>query len=207
MSNNKKVAIPKANHFFRINKIAFYGSADISETDPVYKAAYEAAKHVAKRGKTVINGGGPGVMEAATKGAKAGGGKTLVVTFYPENLPEFEGRADQNVADKEIKTANYIERMFSLMDNADLFVCFQGGTGTLSEWSTAWLLAHLYYGNHKPLILYGEFWREFMDVVHKHFLIGYKEAQVYRIVSNLDEFKIALRIFEEEMTARRLKFT
>lgn len=205
MSNNKKVVVPKANHFFKINKIAFYGSADLGETDPVYEAAYETAKHVAKRGKIVINGGGPGVMEAATKGAKAGGGKTLVVTFYPENLPEFEGRADQNVADKEIKTANYIERMFGLMDNADLFVCFKGGTGTLSEWATAWLLAHLYYGNHKPLILYGEFWHEFMDVVHKHFMIGYKEAQVYRIVNNLEEFKIALRIFEEEMSARRLK--
>lgn len=205
MSNNKKVSVPKANHFFKINKIAFYGSADLSETDPIYEAAYEAAKHAAKRGKTVINGGGPGVMEAATKGAKAGGGKTLVVTFYPENLPEFEGRADQNVADKEIKTANYIERMFGLMDNADLFVCFKGGTGTLSEWATAWLLAHLYYGNHKPLILYGEFWHEFMEVVHKHFMIGYKEAQVYRIVNNLEEFKIALRIFEEEMSARRLK--
>jgi len=203
--SNKKVSIPKANHFYKINKIAFYGSADISETDPAYKATYEAAKYVAKKGKTVINGGGPGVMEAATKGAKAGKGKTLVVTFYPENLPEFEGRAEQNVADKEIKTANYIERMFNLMDNADLFVCFKGGTGTLSEWATAWLLAHLYYGNHKPLILYGEFWHEFMDVVHKHFLIGYKEAQVYRIVNSLEEFKIALRIFEEEMSARRLK--
>ncbi len=205
--SNKKVSIPKANHFYRINKIAFYGSADLSETDPIYEAAYEAAKYVAKKGKTVINGGGPGVMEAATKGAKAGKGKTLVVTFYPENLPEFEGRAEQNVADKEIKTANYIERMFSLMDNADLFVCFKGGTGTLSEWATAWLLAHLYYGNHKPLILYGDFWHEFMDVVHKHFLIGYKEAQVYRIVNSLEEFKIALRIFEEEMSARRLKLT
>lgn len=203
--SNKKVSIPKANHFYKINKIAFYGSADISENDPAYKATYEAAKYVAKKGKTVINGGGPGVMEAATKGAKAGKGKTLVVTFYPENLPEFEGRAEQNVADKEIKTANYIERMFNLMDNADLFVCFKGGTGTLSEWATAWLLAHLYYGNHKPLILYGEFWHEFMDVVHKHFLIGYKEAQVYRIVNSLEEFKIALRIFEEEMSARRLK--
>lgn len=205
--SNKKISVPKANHFYKINKIAFYGSADISESDPVYKATYDAARYVAKKGKTVINGGGPGVMEAATKGAKAGGGKTLVVTFYPENLPEFEGRADQNVADKEIKTANYIERMFNLMDNADLFVCFKGGTGTLSEWATAWLLAHLYYGNHKPLILYGDFWHEFMDVVHKHFLIGYKEAQVYRIVNSLEEFKIALRIFEEEMSARRLKLS
>ncbi|AKM81140.1 MAG: hypothetical protein UT13_C0001G0179 [Candidatus Pacebacteria bacterium GW2011_GWF2_38_9] len=205
MSNNKKITIPKSNRLCKINKIAFYGSADLNESDHEYAEAFAAAKHAAKRGKVIVNGGGPGIMEASTRGAKAGGGKTLVVTFYPEDLPEFEGRAEQNIADKEIRTANYIERMFGLMDNADLFVCFKGGTGTLSEWATAWLLAHLYYGNHKPLILYGEFWHEFMDVVHKNFMIGYKEAKVYRIVSNLEEFKVALRIFEEEMTARRLK--
>ncbi len=205
MSKDKKVLIPRSNRLCKIDNIAFYGSADLEQDDPAYHEAYEAAKHVAKRGKVVINGGGPGIMEAATRGAKAGGGKTLVVTFYPENLPEFEGRDDNNIADKEIKTANYIERMFGLMDNADLFVCFKGGTGTLSEWATAWLLAHLYYGNHKPLILYGSFWREVVDTIHKHFMIGYKEAQVYRIVENLEEFKVALRIFDEEMAARRLK--
>ncbi len=203
--SNKKVVVPKANRLLRIEKIAFYGSADLDETDPAYDEAYQAAKHVAKRGKMVIDGGGPGIMRAATNGAESAGGKTLVVTFYPQDLPEFEGRDELNVADKEIKTANYIERMFGLMDNADLFVCFKGGTGTLSEWATAWLLAHLYYGNHKPMILYGKFWHEFMDVVHKNFMIGYKEAQVYRIVENLEEFKIALRIFDEEMAARRLK--
>lgn len=202
---NKKVVVPRSNRQHRIKNIAFYGSADISDDDPNYAEAYEAAEYVAKKGKVVVNGGGPGIMEAASKGAKAVGGRTLVVTFYPEDLPEFEGRDNDNVADKEIKTANYIERMFALMDNADIFVCFKGGTGTLSEWATAWLLAHLYYGNHKPLILYGKFWHEFMEMVHKNFLIGYKETQVYRIVDNLDEFKVALRIFEEEMAARRLK--
>jgi uncharacterized protein (TIGR00725 family) len=207
MSNNKRVLVPKANRHCKIEKIAFYGSADLDQTDPAYQEAFQAAKHAAKRGKVVIDGGGPGIMRAATNGAESVGGKTLVVTFYPEDLPEFEGRDELNVADKEIKTSNYIERMFGLMDNADLFVCFKGGTGTLSEWATAWLLAHLYYGNHKPIILYGHFWHEFMDVVHKNFMIGYKEAQVYRIVENLEEFKIALRIFEEEMTARRLKLT
>lgn len=203
---DRKVIIPKANRLCKIDRIAFYGSADLDHDDHAYQEAYEAAKYVASLKKVVVNGGGPGIMEAASRGAKAGGGKTLAVTFYPEDLPEFEGRDEaNNVVDKEIKTYNYIERMFGLMENSDLFVCFKGGTGTLSEWATAWLLAHLYYGNHKPLILYGAFWYEFIDVVHKHFLIGYKEAQVYRIVESLEEFKIALRIFEEEMAVRRIK--
>ncbi len=205
MLNSKKILIPKSNRLCKIKKIAFFGGADFDKQSSIYQEAFAVAQYVAATGKIIINGGGPGIMQAASEGAQAAGGKTLVITFYPQDLPEFEGRAAQNIADKEIKTANYIERMFKLMDNADLFICFKGGTGTLSEWATAWLLAHLYYGNHKPLILYGTFWHEFMDIVNKDFVIGYKESQVYRIVDNLSEFKVALRIFEEEMAARRLK--
>jgi len=198
----KKIMVPKANRLCKVNKIAFYGGADMDEDHPVCQAAYEIAAYVASQNKIVVNGGGPGVMGAASKGAKSKNGKTLAVTFNPVNMPEFEGRDAGNIVDQEIKTANYIERMFALMDNADLFVCFQGGTGTLSEWATAWLLAHLYYGNHKPLILYGHFWHEVMELIHKHFLIGYKESKVYRIVENLEEFKLALHLCEEEMEER-----
>ena len=198
----KKIAVPGANHLCEVKKIAFYGGADIDENHPVCQAAYEVAAYVAGQKKIVVNGGGPGVMGAATKGAKSQNGKALAVTFEPVDMPEFEGRAGENIVDLEIKTSNYIERMFGLMDNADLFVCFQGGTGTLSEWATAWLLAHLYYGNHKPIILYGHFWHEVMEVIHKHFFIGYKESKVYRIVDNLEEFKVALHLFEDEMRER-----
>ncbi|MPM63733.1 hypothetical protein SDC9_110615 [bioreactor metagenome] len=204
-SPSRSVLVPRANRLFRVNNVAFYGSADVDEDDPLYKEAYKVAAYVAQQGKVIVNGGGPGVMGAATAGAKSVGGKTLAVTFYPEDMPQFEGRAEDNVVDKEIRTKNYIERMFGLMDNAQLFVCFKGGTGTLSEWATAWLLAHLYYGNHKPLILYGAFWQELMDVVHKNFFIGYRESRVYRIVDNLEEFKVAMHLFEDELAARALK--
>ena len=196
-------ANPKVKLLTRIDRVAFYGSADIAEDHPVCRAAYEVAAYVASQNKIVVNGGGPGVMGAATRGAKSKNGKTLAVTFRPVDMPEFEGRDAKNVVDQEIKTANYLERMAGLMDNADLFVCFQGGTGTLSEWATAWLLAHLHYGNHKPLILYGHFWYEVMEVIHKNFLIGYKESKVYRIVDNLEEFKVALHLLEDEMRERQ----
>jgi uncharacterized protein (TIGR00725 family) len=204
MSEGKRptIAIPQVKRLCKIDKIVFYGSADIKADHPVWRAAYEAAAYVASQKKVVINGGGPGVMNAATQGAKSQNGKTLAITFEPINMPEFEGRDEHNIANQEIKTSNYIERMFSLMDNADLFVCFQGGTGTLSEWATAWLLAHLYYGNHKPLILYGHFWHEVTAIIHKHFFIGDKELKVYKIADNLEEFKTALRLFEEEINKR-----
>ena len=77
---------------------------------------------------------------------------------------------------------------------ADAFIIFQGGTGTLSVWATVWLLAHLYYGNHKPLILYGEFWEELMRVVNDHFLIGDKESSVYKIAKDEGELVEAMEM-------------
>jgi uncharacterized protein (TIGR00730 family) len=193
------VIVPKKRQHCTIKNIAIYGSADVDDKHPLYKEAFKVARHLAYKDKVIVNGGGPGVMDAATKGAKAGGGKTVGVTFYPKNMPEFEGRFYKNIVDKEIKTATYVERMFALMEQADAFVCFRGGTGTLSEWATAWLLAHLYYGHHKPIIMYGSFWAELMEVINKHFLIGEKERQVYKVVNNVDELVDALEFFENDL--------
>jgi uncharacterized protein (TIGR00725 family) len=197
-----QVKIPASRQHCTIKNIALFGSADVDEQHPLYKEAFKVARYLAYHDKVVINGGGPGVMAAATEGAESAGGETVAVTFYPKDMPEFEGRFYKNIVDKEIKTANYIERMFGLMDESDAIICFQGGTGTLSEWATAWLLAHLYYGNHKPLILYGEFWEELMDVVEESFFIGEKEKEVYRIVKNEEELIEALNYFEAELADR-----
>jgi uncharacterized protein (TIGR00730 family) len=197
-----QITIPKAKQHCGIQSIALFGSADVDNKHPLYQEAFNVARYLAYQGKVVIDGGGPGVMEAATLGAQSAGGRTLGVTFYPKDMPEFEGRSEGNKVDIEIKTANYIERMFGLMDKADAFICFQGGTGTLSEWATAWLLAHLYYGNHKPLILYGEFWGKFMKTVIDNFFISEKELQVYRIAKDEAELITALNEFEKELNER-----
>ena len=197
-----QVTVPKLKKICGIKSVAMFGSADVDKKHPLYEEAFKVARYLAYHDITIVNGGGPGVMDAATHGAEAAGGKTVAVTFYPKDMPEFEGRFHDNHVDKEIRTANYIERMFGLIDQADAFICFRGGTGTLSEWSTAWLLAHLYYGNHKPLILYGEFWHEVMQVINDTFLIGDKEQTVYKIVNDEEALIKALNEFELELETR-----
>jgi uncharacterized protein (TIGR00725 family) len=197
-----QITIPQAKQHCGIKYVAIFGSADIDKENPLYRDVFIAARYLAYHNKVVVNGGGPGVMNAATEGAKAGGGETLAVTFYPKDMPYFEGRFSENHVDKEIKTANYIERMFGLMEHADAFVIFQGGTGTLSEWATAWLLGHLYYGHHKPIILYGGFWKEVMRVIEEHFFIGETEKRVYKIAKDEAEMITALNEFEVELRDR-----
>lgn len=180
-------------------KVAFFGDAAVLEDSPAYQAAYHAAKHLARLGYVVVNGGGPGVMDAATRGAESVHGQTESVTFYPEHATGFEGRYLSNITDKELKTKNYIERMYRLMEESDIFLIFQGGTGTISELGTAWVLAKLYYGHHKPFILVGSFWRPVIGAMHDNLLIDAKEMDVFRIVDGIDDIVPTMKILEHAL--------
>jgi uncharacterized protein (TIGR00730 family) len=185
-----------------IKNIAFFGDADISEADETYKAAFDVAELLAGEGYVIVDGGGPGVMEAATSGAEKANGETVSVTFDPANAPGFEGKYIGNVTDQEIVTTNYIERMFKLMERGDAFLIFKGGSGTISEFGTAWVLAKLYYGHHKPFILYGDFWIEIIDAFKKNMYIDAKEMAVFEICRNPDEVLSAIKRFEKNISTR-----
>jgi len=176
----------------RIERVAIFGSADLEQTDLVCKQAQEAARALAKKGYIIVNGGGPGVMEAATKGAAEASGQSLTVTFEPKDAPHFEGNSNNNIGTSTMKGENYLQRVGMLIENADFFVIFKGGTGTLSEWGLVWLLAHIYRGHHKPFVLFGDFWYEVLEVIQKHFLIGDIEMSVFKVVNNVEEMLTAM---------------
>jgi len=171
----------------KFEKVSIFGFADAHEDRPEWKAAYETAKLLAGEGYTIVNGGGPGVMKAATLGAKEANGKVVGVSFYPKDAPYFEGRDKSNPIDQEIKTTNYLERTLRLLDIGDVYVIFRGGTGTISEFGMAWGVARLYFGHHKPFILYGSFWHEIMEAIAKNMYIRGEELKVYRIVDTPKE--------------------
>ncbi|OGV90969.1 hypothetical protein A3A66_03215 [Microgenomates group bacterium RIFCSPLOWO2_01_FULL_46_13] len=182
-----------------IKNIAFFGDANVPPTSQIYKDAFAIAKLLGESGYTIVNGGGPGVMTASTKGAEASGGETLTVTFTPKDAPGFEGRYLGNIPDKEIKTKNYIERMFKLIEHADMFIILKGGTGTISEFGTAWVLAKLYYGHHKPFILFGKFWHEIIRCLKTNLNIDDRELDVFEIVEERDDILRVIQEFEKKM--------
>ena len=67
----------------KVEKVAIFGSAFVEEQDPLYQQVFQTSKLLAQSGFVVAQGGGAGLMCAAGKGAKAGGGQTIGVTFYP----------------------------------------------------------------------------------------------------------------------------
>lgn len=185
---------PTAAH--SIKTVACLGFADALPNDPLYKEAFDVGQALAKAGYVVANGGGPGVMRATSEGAKAGGGHVVGVTFYPKDVANFEGRDKNNPIDEEIKTDNYLARTLKLLEVGQVYVIFRGGTGTISEFGMAWGLARLYFGHHKPLILYGKFWEDIMVSFISHMRMRPEEFQVYRIASTPQEVLDCLELFE-----------
>lgn len=180
-----------------ISKVAFLGFADAKPDDDEYKAAFETAKILAQNGYICVNGGGPGIMEAATEGAHAGGGRAIGVTYQPKSdEPGFEGKADGNKYDIEIKTDTYVDRTLMIMSEADVYLIFNGGTGTISEFGMAWGLARIHFGHHKPLILYGHFWHEIIEVMGKYMRLRPEELRVYHIVSSPEEVLLKIKALE-----------
>ena len=138
-------------------------------------------------------------MKAATLGAKSVKGKTIGITFYPKDLPLFEGRDETNTVDELIVENNYVKRTLKLLEYGQTFVFFNGGTGTISEFAMAWGLARLYFGHHKPLILYGNFWQEIIFAFTKSMYIRPKERQVFKIVNKPQDVITAIEEFQMKL--------
>lgn len=190
-----------------IKNIAFFGSSEAKKNSSLYVQTFQVARILAQKGYVIVNGGGPGVMDAATQGAESAKGETIAITFRPkEEAPGFEGRYPKNITDEEIETGNYVERVYKLLEHGDLYIFFKGGTGTFSEFATAWCLGRLYYGLHKPMILYGSFWRKIINCFRENMCLRKEEAQLFKIVDSPEKTLEAVGRFEEEYSKRLKKY-
>lgn len=190
---------PKQKKANTVTNIAIFGYADTDKNDRLFQSVYKVSQELAEAGYTVVNGGGPGVMLAASMGAKAGGGKVIGVTLYPKDMPKFEGKDPKNLMDVEIKSDSYIERTLTLMKEGQVYVIFKGGTGTISEFGMAWGLARLYFGHHKPLILYGKFWKKIIQAFKENMAMRPEDFKVFKIVDSPEEVLEAICEFEKEI--------
>lgn len=179
----------------QIKRVAFFGDAMIKPHEETYKLAVETAELLAKNGYIIVNGGGPGIMGAASKGARLGGGKVELVVLDPKKQPEnYEGIDEENFkyAQKVYKTESYPKRLNKLVEIADAFVIFRGGTGTLSEVGLVWEMAKFEYGHHEPLIFVGKEWKEVIETLEKNMDYEQKEKRVVTVVDSAEEVWEAL---------------
>ncbi len=190
-----------------IKSISFFGCACGEKGDPHFDGAYATAQAVANSGRRVVNGGGPGIMLASTQGAKLAGGKTAAVYYRPVLATNFKGEYATHDADETFEEANYVLRTKKLMELSDAYIVFNGGTGTISEFGMVWGVARLYFGHHKPVILYGDFWRHIIKGFKEHMLIRPEELAVITIVETPAEAVAALDEYERVLKKNRHKHT
>ena len=140
--------------------VSIYGGARVQPNDPYYLATVELARTLSNEGINVISGGGPGIMEAANKGAQLGtGGKSIALNI---ELP-FE-QAPNPYQDVAVNFAYFAARKIAFCKYSRAFVVMPGGLGTLDELFEVLTLVQTAKMPSAPVMLYGsEFWKGLMD--------------------------------------------
>ncbi|MGB9730386.1 MULTISPECIES: TIGR00730 family Rossman fold protein [Calditerrivibrio] len=146
--------------------VSIFGSARIKEDHPDYKKARKLGQILAREGITVLTGGGPGIMEAANRGASEAGGMSVGLNI---ELP-FEQKP--NPYAKKVITFNYFfVRKVMLVKYAKAFVIFPGGFGTMDEFFEAITLIQTKKILPFPLILVdSKFWGGLIDWIKDQML-------------------------------------
>ncbi|HVH65267.1 MAG TPA: TIGR00730 family Rossman fold protein [Candidatus Acidoferrum sp.] len=129
--------------------VTIFGSARVRQPDPMYDAARELAAELARRGFAIITGGGPGIMEAANRGAREGGGLSVGCNI---ELP-FEQDLNEYV-DLGIEFHYFFVRKTMFVKYAEAFIIFPGGFGTLDELFEALTLIQTGKIVHFPVVMF-----------------------------------------------------
>ena len=130
--------------------VAFFGSARTGPDDPKYQAAQETARILAVAGYDIITGAGPGIMEAANKGAKLGGGRSIGCNI---ELP-FEQGTNPYV-DTVVNFRYFFVRKTMFVKYSNAYIIYPGGFGTLDELFEALTLIQTGKINQFPVVLFG----------------------------------------------------
>ena len=139
--------------------VTIFGSARTQPDDPYYAKAVETARLLARARIPVITGGGPGIMEAANRGALEGGGLSIGCNI---ELP-FEQGSNAYLT-RSLNFKFFFVRKTMFVKYATAFIVFPGGYGTLDELFEALTLIQTGKVTHFPVILFGrEYWSGLVD--------------------------------------------
>jgi uncharacterized protein (TIGR00730 family) len=178
--------------------VSIFGSARIKAGHPVYEQTEMIARKLSDAGFTVISGGGPGLMEAANRGAFHG--KSAAVGLNIELPREQSGNAFQNVA---LYFKHFFARKYMFVKFACAYVVMPGGFGTLDELTEALTLIQTGKTRPMPIILVGgDFWRGLIDWMRERLvtdkLIEARDIDLMQIIDSPDEIVEAIFRFYEK---------
>jgi len=169
--------------------ISIFGSARTPSNHPNYKLTVEIAKAVSESGYGIISGGGPGIMEAANKGAQEASGVSvglnIVLPFEQQSNPYID-------KDKLIDFQYFFVRKVMFVKYAQGFIVMPGGVGTLDELFEAFTLLQTSKVNKYPIILVGvEYWNGLIEWIKNRLLkdhnISPEDLDLIKVVDTKDQ--------------------
>lgn len=170
------------------SSVTFFGSARTKENDPEYKTCQELAFKISKElNYAIVTGGGPGIMEAANRGAYESKGKSVGFTI---KLP-MEQVTNKYLTD-HVDFHYFFSRKVCLTFSAEAFVYFPGGFGTYDELFEILTLVQTKKIEATPIILFGKkYWKGFFKFVNKNLLgkdkIDKEDMDLFVITDSIDE--------------------
>lgn len=182
--------------------VTFFGSARTSPHNKYYRQARQLAKRLGKSGFTIITGGGPGVMEAANRGAMDAGAESVGLNIQ---LP-YEQRMNKYVR-KGMGFYYFFSRKSMLSMSAQAYVFFPGGYGTLDEFFTICTLMQTKKIEQRPLILFGShFWGPLSEFIREKMLqdrsISDADLKLFVVTDRVDEaYKLVMSSKERQYTS------
>jgi uncharacterized protein (TIGR00730 family) len=192
--------------FETMNKIgpcvSIYGSARTKPDHPYYKMTVDLAKMLVAEGFGVITGGGPGIMEAANKGAREAGGKSVGLNI---ELPHEQNYNDYIDIDKLINHRYFFVRKVMFVKYGQAFVFMPGGFGTLDELFECLTLIQTKKISPVPVILVGTtFWSGLKAWIKEVLLeregnISPKDIDLLPLTDDLSEVVRLINDFEGEL--------
>lgn len=173
--------------------VTLFGSARTQPEDPYYKAAEETARLLAKAGFATITGGGPGIMEAANKGAFEAGAPSIGLNI---TLPqEQEGNKYQTIS---VDFHYFYARKVMFVKYGHAFICFPGGYGTLDEFFEVLTLIQTLKVEAFPIILYGTpYWSGLIDWIKRQLKPNFIDPEDMDIFRLVDSPKDAVKLVKE----------
>lgn len=150
--------------------VSIFGSARLQPTSPYYKLAVDAAETISKKGFAIITGGGPGIMEAANKGAQAVNGRSCGLSI---DLP-MESASNLFIDLKyNLRFRYFFVRKVMFIRYAQGYVFLPGGLGTLDELFEAWTLIQTQKIHPFPIYMMGkDYWAGLMEWI-KETMLGH----------------------------------
>lgn len=181
--------------------VSIFGSARTKKTAKHYKMAVKVSSRLVEEGYGVITGGGPGIMEAANKGARLVGGRSVGLNI---ELPHEQGHNEFIDNDKVINFHYFFVRKVALVKYAQAFIFFPGGFGTMDEVFEVITLVQTKKIDRIPLVFIGKnYWGGLLKwiqgtMLSRHSYINGKDLDLFLLTDDEEEAVAYINAFYDQ---------